>query len=183
MYFSESRACFLRLLMPFVFVPRGFGRAPRGTAVPLSSGSDRGLGRVATPQRALGTFRRWKVPRRRLLQKRFVRRAGIRFAYLVRTVLCQSERGIFQNQRAAEGCGPYGVRLTVARGPQKKSIITKKAPTGCFLHVIYFSEMVQRASAYSSKIPINSLRLRPVFAAISLTCSTISSFTRTENVR
>ena len=84
MYFPGSRSCFLRLPMPFVPVPRGFGRAPRGTAVPLSSGSDRGLGRIETPQRSLGTFRRWKVPRRRLLQKRFERRVGIRFAYLVR---------------------------------------------------------------------------------------------------
>ena len=47
--------------------------------------------------RPLGTFRRGKVPRRRLLQKRLRRRAGIRFAYLVRTALCQSERGNFQN--------------------------------------------------------------------------------------
>ena len=53
--------------------------------------------RIETPQRPLGTFRRWKVPRRRLLQKRLWRRAGIRFAYFVRTVLCQSERDIFQN--------------------------------------------------------------------------------------
>ena len=45
----------------------------------------------------MGTFRRWKVPRRRLLQKRLRRRAGIRFAYLVRTALCQWERGNFQN--------------------------------------------------------------------------------------
>ena len=69
--------------------------------------------RIETPQRSLGTFHRWKVPRRRLLQKRLVRRAGIRFAYLVRTALCQSERGKLKNPRAAEGCGPYSVRLTV----------------------------------------------------------------------
>ena len=52
--------------------------------------------RIETPQRPLGTFRRWKVPHRRLLQKRLSRRAGIRFAYLVRTDLCQWERGNFQ---------------------------------------------------------------------------------------
>ena len=74
----------------------GLAERPGGRS-PLSSGSVRGLGRIATPQRPLGTFRRWKVPRRRLLQKRSRRRAGIRFAYLVRTVLCQSERDIFQN--------------------------------------------------------------------------------------
>ena len=32
MYFSESRACFLRLLMPFVFVPRKGKRGAASTA-------------------------------------------------------------------------------------------------------------------------------------------------------
>ena len=52
--------------------------------------------RIETPQRPLGTFRRWKVPRRRLLQKRLRHRAGIRFAYLRRAALCRSERDNFQ---------------------------------------------------------------------------------------
>ena len=57
MYFPGSRACFLRLPMPFVPVPRGFGRAPRGTAVPLSSGkSVEGLGRIAIVPAAFGYF-------------------------------------------------------------------------------------------------------------------------------
>ena len=59
--------------------PGGLAERPGGRD-PLSSGSDRGLGRIATPQRPLGTFRRWKVPRRRLC---------IGF--------CQPERDTFQN--------------------------------------------------------------------------------------
>ena len=44
--------------------------------------------RIETPQRSLGAFRRWKVPRRRLLQKSPRRRAGTRFAYLGRRFPC-----------------------------------------------------------------------------------------------
>ena len=57
---------------------------PGGTAVPLSRWSSGVWGTSKVPQRSLGTFRRWKVPRRRLLRNRPRRRTGTRFAYLGR---------------------------------------------------------------------------------------------------
>ena len=60
--------------------PGGMPSPARGTAVPLSRWSSGVWGTSKVPQRPLGTFRRWKVPRRRLC---------IGF--------CQPERDSFQN--------------------------------------------------------------------------------------
>ena len=75
----------------------GASKRPSVSSRSCHFGAQPPLVAALSAEMSLGTFRRWKVPRRRLLRKRFVRRGSIRFAYLVRTSLYQSERGIVQN--------------------------------------------------------------------------------------